>query len=226
MKPLTVLVDGFFYFNGSANHINRMFVKNLHMKSITLYMLFSLLIVSSCTMNNQQQATEKSNDSSQLSVEEQAFMNNLRSLCGKSFAGEQSYMAEGRESWAHFDFVMHVTVCEEDKVHIPFHLSNDHSRTWQFLVEDGRLRFRHDHRHEDGSPEDQTLYGGYADGTGNEFVQYFPADDYTRQLLNDTLGRKWTIVLAEDLSTMKYQLSYHDQLIFEGTFDLNKPMGE
>lgn len=196
------------------------------MKAVSTYLLFVLLILGSCTMKQQQTTTEETDNTTLLSSEEQAFINNLRTLCGKSFAGEQTYMAEGRESWAHFDFVMHVTVCEDDSVFIPFHLSDDHSRTWQFLVEDERLRFRHDHRHEDGSPEDQTLYGGYADGNGSAFVQYFPADAYTKELLNDTLGRKWTIILAEDLSSMKYQLSYHDQLIFEGTFDLSNPLEE
>lgn len=172
--------------------------------------------------------TENKNDEvpkvPELSQSEQAFMGHLRSLCGKSFAGEETFMADGRESWSHFDFVMHVTVCEADRVHIPFHLSDDHSRTWMFLAEDGRLRFRHDHRHADGTPEDQTLYGGYADGNGTPFVQHFPADDYTVKHLNDTVGRKWTVILAEDLSSMKYQLSYSDELIFEGTFDLTNPI--
>ncbi len=160
----------------------------------------------------------------ELSENEQAFLGHLRSLCGKSFAGNETFMAEGRESWSQFDFVMHITVCEADRVHIPFHLSDDHSRTWIFVVEDGRLRFRHDHRHADGTPEEQTLYGGYADGNGTPFVQHFPADDYTVKLLNDTVGRKWTVILAEDLSNMKYQLSYSDELIFEGTFDLTEPI--
>jgi hypothetical protein len=93
-----------------------------------------------------------------------------------------------------------------------------------FLIEDGRLRFRHDHRHEDGTPEDLTLYGGYSDGTGTAFVQYFPADDYTIELLQDTLGRKWAIVLNEELTTMKYQLWYHDKVVFEGAFDIANPV--
>jgi len=192
----------------------------MNFKAIVLFTF--LLALAACENAPTENKSNEPPQTPELSANEQAFMGHLRSLCGKSFAGEETFMADGRESWSHFDFMMHVTVCENDKVHIPFHLSDDHSRTWMFLVEDGRLRFRHDHRHADGTPEDQTLYGGYAyaDGNGTPFVQHFPTDDYTVKLLNDTVDRQWTVILAEDLSSMKYQLSYSDELIFEGTFDL------
>ncbi len=194
----------------------------MNFKAIVLFTF--LLALAACENAPTENKSNEPPQTPELSANEQAFMDHLRSLCGKSFAGEETFMADGRESWSHFDFMMHVTVCENDKVHIPFHLSDDHSRTWMFLVEDGRLRFRHDHRHADGTPEDQTLYGGYADGNGTPFVQHFPADDYTVKLLNDTVDRQWTLILAEDLSSMKYQLSYSDELIFEGTFDLTNPI--
>ena len=158
---------------------------------------------------------------SSLTDDERAFIDNLAALCGKSFRGEETYMASGRESWAEKDFVMHVTVCEDDRVYIPFHLDDDHSRTWMFLAEDKGLRFRHDHRHEDGTPEDLTMYGGYADGTGTGYRQHFPADDYTVELLEDTLGREWRVILDKDISTFTYQLHYSSELMFEAQFDLS-----
>ena len=159
-----------------------------------------------------------------LSENERAFLDNLAGLCGKSFRGKETFMAPGRESWADKDFVMHVTVCEDDKVYIPFHLDDDHSRTWMFLVEDQGLRFRHDHRHEDGTPEDLTMYGGYADRTGTGYMQKFPADDYTVGLLEDVFDREWRVILAEDLSTLEYQLLYHGEVVFAAEFDLTSPL--
>lgn len=187
--------------------------------------LFAVVIIAaSCgQMATKEQASEKNNEPV-LTHAEQAFLANLASLCGNSFSGKETYMQPGRESWAQKKFVMHVTVCDDDKVHIPFHLDEDRSRTWMFLAEGEGLRFRHDHRHEDGTPEDQTLYGGYADGSGTEFIQRFPADDYTKTLLNDTLGRQWNIILAEDLSTMAYQLEYQGEVVFAAEFDLTKPL--
>ncbi len=161
---------------------------------------------------------------SALTENERTFLENLAGLCGKSFRGKETFMAPGRESWADKDFVMHVTVCEDDRVYIPFHLDDDHSRTWMFLVEDQGLRFRHDHRHEDGTPEDLTMYGGYADGTGTGYMQKFPADDYTVELLEDVFNREWRVILDEDMSRLTYKLLYHGEPVFTAEFDLTDPL--
>ena len=188
-------------------------------------LLFSLLIFAGCgpAPESAEERAEEA-EKKELTPAERAFMDNLISLCGNSYRGEETYMEEGRESWAHMDFVMHVTVCEEDRVHIPFHLDDDESRTWMFLVENGRLRFRHDHRYPDGTPEEQTLYGGYADGTGTAYSQHFPADEYTIELLVDTLDRQWNIVMDEDMTNFSYQLQYHGEIVFQADFDLTNPL--
>ncbi len=170
------------------------------------------------------QATQMEGEIATLSIEEQAFLDNLASLCGQSFRGQETYMAEGRESWAHLDFVMHVTVCEDDRVYIPFHLSDDTSRTWMFLNEDGRLRFRHDHSYPDGTPHDQTLYGGYADGNGTAFAQHFPKDEYSREHLQGHFGREWRVVMDEEMTTFSYQLLYSGEVVFQADFDLTQPI--
>ncbi len=174
---------------------------------------------SQTTVNN-----TKTSEVSALPETQQAFLDNLAGLCGKSFTGKETYSKSGRDSWADRKMVMHVTVCDDSGVQIPFHMDEDKSRTWMFLAEDGKLRFRHDHRHEDGTPEDLTLYGGYADGNGTALKQFFPADDYTIDLLTDTLGRRWEVSISDDLSTFSYQLHYSGELMFEAQFDLTKPI--
>jgi hypothetical protein len=186
-----------------------------------LFAIISVLFLFAC---NQTGTDKSANDRSSLSPDEQTFLNNLESLCGKSFLGSEQYIKEGRESWAHKKFVMHVTKCDSNRVHIPFHLDEDHSRTWMFMVDEKGLRFRHDHRHEDGTPEDVTLYGGYADGTGNAFVQHFPADDFTMEMLADSNSRKWNIILAEDMSSFTYELEFQGELVFSAKFDLSNPV--
>jgi len=186
-----------------------------------LFAIIPALFLLAC---NQTGSDKSSNVYSSLSADEQAFMNTLESLCGKSFIGAENYIKEGRESWAHKKFVMHVTKCDSNRIHIPFHLDEDHSRTWMFMVDEKGLRFRHDHRHEDGTPEDLTLYGGYADGTGNAFVQHFPADDFTMEMLADSNSRKWNIILAEDMSSFTYELEFQGELVFSAKFDLTNPV--
>lgn len=101
---------------------------------------------------------------------EQSFLDNLASLCGKSFEARKLFLYQAGIAGPIKNFVMHVTVCDNDKVHIPFNLNEGHSRTWMFFTDEKGLRFGHDHRHEDGTPEDLTLYGGYADGSGSAFI--------------------------------------------------------
>ncbi len=194
-------------------------------KKLLLFAIICLVAYSCGQRPDEKQARDKEADETVLTSEERGFLDNLASLCGKSFRGEEVYMEEGRESWADKEFIMHVTVCEDDFVHIPFHLDDDHSRTWMFLKDEKGLRFRHDHRHEDGTPEEQTLYGGYADGKGTEFRQHFPIDDYSIELLDDAEEmRQWNVVLSEDMSTFSYKLLYYGEVVFQADFDLTEPI--
>ena len=52
-----------------------------------------------------------------------------------------------------------------------------------FTREDGRIVFRHDHRHADGRPEPMTDYGGPTGNRGSADTQMFPADDITRDAI-------------------------------------------
>ncbi len=154
----------------------------------------------------------------------QAFFNNLKSLCGQSFEGEQIYRSHHASGWEDYEMVMHVEVCEDDRVLIPFHVGEDESRTWMFLVEDGQLRLRHDHRYPDGTPEEESLYGGYADDTGTEFEQHFPADAYTAEIIEDGGGNVWTIRLDEAMTTFTYRLERDGEKRMRVDFNLTEPL--
>jgi hypothetical protein len=52
---------------------------------------------------------------------------------------------------------------------------------------------KHDHRHEDGKPAEQTLYGGETRIAGEPTVQEFPADTYTAELIPEAATNVWTI---------------------------------
>ncbi|ASB47988.1 hypothetical protein [Alkalitalea saponilacus] len=189
------------------------------MKTVLSLITLSWILVACSTSPGQD-----SQQSNSLSETEQQFLDNLKSLCGQSFEGRETYTKDGRDSWADKRMVIFFTVCESDEVHIPFHIDDDTSRTWMFINDHGSLRFRHDHRHPDGTPEDLTLYGGYSDGTGTPFRQSFPADQYTDNLLDDELDRVWNVILSDDLSTMTYELGYLGEIVFRAEFDLSNPL--
>ncbi|MBS4014174.1 MAG: hypothetical protein KGZ97_10530 [Bacteroidetes bacterium] len=188
-----------------------------------IVILVCIVILASCS-GTQNKSESFIDQEISINDSEKAFLSSLAGLCGQSFLGKQIYSKDGRDSWAGKKLVMHVTVCEEDKVFIPFHVDENKSRTWMFLVEDGKLRFRHDHRHEDGTPEDLTLYGGFSDGKGSDLVQCFPWDEYTESILTDGNKRQWNVSLNEDLSTFTYELYVNEELVFAAEFDLTKPI--
>ncbi len=155
----------------------------------------------------------------------QAFFDNLNSLCGQTFEGRQVYMQEGRESWEDKRMIMTVDICMPNVIQVPFHLNEDRSRTWMFLNEEGQLRFRHDHRHEDGTPEEITLYGGYADPErGTAHRQVFPADEYTIDLLARGAGSEWVVEMNEEMTVFSYELHHQGELLFRAEFDLTRPL--
>ncbi len=198
------------------------------MRIMTFLILAVVASIScSCSQRNQRHEVSTQKDASASAMHSethQAFFDNLASLCGTSFAGKQVYRSHHGSSWAHLDLTMHVSKCQPDSIFIPFRVGDDTSRTWLFVVEDGRLRFRHDHRHEDGTPEDESLYGGYADDNGNAFVQYFPADDFTANLIDGGGGNVWTVSISEDFSTFSYRLDRDGEKRFQIDFDLSKPI--
>jgi hypothetical protein len=157
-------------------------------------------------------------------TDKQAFMDNLRSLCGHSYSGEVVYPETPPRGFED-PLVAHFSHCEESEIHIPFHVGENESRTWMLeLADENVLHFKHDHRHPDGTPERMTDYGGYATDEGNELHQFFPADDFTISLRDNLRSHIWTIKLSEDLSTFSYSLYLYENLYFRADFDLNNPI--
>lgn len=114
-----------------------------------------------------------------------AFWAGLNALCGSSFEGRIVARVGGGAGPDPFDgkrLVMHVRECSPLEIRVPFHVGEDRSRTWVFTRPAGGLRLKHDHRHEDGSSDKSTMYGGDAADAGTSERQSFPADDYSKEL--------------------------------------------
>lgn len=132
-----------------------------------------------------------------------AFMARLNALCGKSFAGRitGSEPAGADDDMAGQPMIMHVRGCTADRVEIPFHVGNDHSRTWIITRTATGLQLKHDHRHEDGTSDAVTMYGGDTVMTGSATRQAFPVDaDSIATFRANGLDRSVTNVWAIEVS--------------------------
>jgi hypothetical protein len=106
----------------------------------------------------------------------------LQGLCGRAFEGRVVSADAADREMAAQRLVMHVRSCEGDTIRIPFHVGSDRSRTWVVTRTANGLRLKHDHRHEDGSEDALTRYGGDTASAGTETRQEFPADQFSRDL--------------------------------------------
>ncbi len=112
------------------------------------------------------------------------FLANLAALCGKAFAGKVIKGNASDDKMRNQTLLMHVRECSDKQVKIPFHVGEDRSRTWVFRQTATGLQLKHDHRHQNGSPDKVTMYGGDTASTGTANAQAFPADAESKALFS------------------------------------------
>lgn len=150
-----------------------------------------------------------------------AFWESLSKHCGKSFEGEMLNASENDPFYGK-KLVMHMRTCEEGKITVPFHVGDDHSRTWVLTMEDGNLiKLKHDHRQEDGTEDSVTQYGGLSSNTGMAKVQFFPADQETTDLIPYAATNIWWITLDDTSFTYNLRRINNNSAITV-KFDLTK----
>jgi|CXWL01.1.fsa_nt_gi hypothetical protein len=160
-------------------------------------------------------------------VPESAFFTRLSTLCGQSFAGRVVSTDAVDAAIASETLVMHVRDCSADEIRIPFNVGDNRSRTWVITRTDTGLRLKHDHRHEDGSEDALTQYGGDTVDAGSALRQQFPADAFSKAMFT----RNSSLAAVDNLWAMEiepgvvfaYELSRPNRL-FRVEFDLSRPV--
>jgi len=156
-----------------------------------------------------------------------AFFANLRDLCGQSFAGRVVTTDAADASFASERLVMQVRACSGDEIRVPFHVGENRSRTWVITRTGAGLRLKHDHRHEDGTEDTLTQYGGDTTDEGTAERQEFPADEFSRTLfVNNNIPQSTTNVWAVEVHpgrTFVYELRRPNRH-FRVEFDLTAPV--
>lgn len=110
------------------------------------------------------------------------FFAHLSALCGQSFAGRVVTTDAADANFASQPLVMQVRECSTDEIRVPFHVGENRSRTWVLTRTEAGLRLKHDHRHEDGSEDTLTQYGGDTAIEGTAERQEFPVDEFSKDL--------------------------------------------
>lgn len=160
---------------------------------------------------------------------QQAFFDNLTALCGKAFAGKVVVDNAGPSSFSEAPLVMHVRRCNDREIQIPFHVGDNASRTWIITRTGAGLTLKHDHRHEDGSHDKVTMYGGVTHDAGWSQVQSFPADPFSKEMfanegLPQSLNNVWQMyVYPEMFSYRLVRLGREFRVDFDLTKEVQAP---
>ncbi len=163
-------------------------------------------------------AAEEVDETATAASAQDQFFAQLESMCGQAFEGEATLVSgdgfDGR-------MVMHVRHCSPDEIQIPLHVGENRSRTWIVTRTDTGLRLKHDHRHEDGSEDAVTQYGGDTRDVGTPTTQAFPADAFTAELLPEAATNVWSLTV-EPGERLTYHLTRNGQPRATFTFDLSR----
>jgi len=185
------------------------------------------LALAACAPETPQPAAEISGQDVQLAPAD-VFLARLNELCTRRFEGRVVSTDAADADMASQRLVMHVRDCGPDEVRIPFHVGADRSRTWIVTRTADGLRLKHDHRHEDGTEDVLSQYGGDTASPGTPTRQDFPADAFSRDLFLTkgnpaSVDNIWAMEATDVL--FAYELRRPNRF-FRVEFDLSKPVAE
>ena len=153
-----------------------------------------------------------------------AFFNALKAHCGKAFLGKVAVDNAADDVFNKSKLVMHVRVCTDNQIQIPFHVATDSSRTWIITKTGSGLSLKHDHRKADGTDDPLTMYGGHTVDAGFNEVQNFPADQYSKELfarvgIPQSNGNTWSMYIYP--GKFSYRMVRKGR-VFQVDFDLSQ----
>jgi hypothetical protein len=152
------------------------------------------------------------------------FWQALQGLCNAAFEGRVTDASPPDTVFSRATLTMHVRECSADTIRIPFHVGGDRSRTWVLTRTAGGLRLKHDHRHEDGTADRVTQYGGDTSDSGSATRQEFHADAHTATLIPAARTNVWTLELVPG-ERFAYGLRREGtDRRFRAEFDLTRPV--
>ena len=149
------------------------------------------------------------------------FFNQFSQYCGQSFTGKTVFPDDPGKDFAGKKLVMHIAKCSDTEIRVPFKVGDDTSRTWIISKTNKGLLLKHDHRHVDGTPDEITMYGGYADSQSTALTASFVADEATATMLPEAKTNVWTMSFDKEQKQFTYFLKRHNKPRYKAVFDLS-----
>lgn len=188
----------------------------------SVYLLALLFAAVACGENDE---TELTPDLPAETPQEQ-FYSNLFSLCGETFSGEATYPEDSDHPLVGTQLTVNISTCIPERIEMSLMRDGDtRHATWILENRDEGLHLYHDHTNDhelaEGEEDPVTGYGGYADDSGSGTRQYFPADEYTAEMLPEASTNVWMIEIDMEEGTFVYNLERNDEPRFRAELTKN-----
>jgi hypothetical protein len=190
----------------------------------TLPLLLTLLAVTTAAACAGNDSAETPPPDPAVATAQDSFYTSLASLCGQAFEGRVVEDSQADSAYAASVLVMHVRECSDSVLKVPFHVGENRSRTWVVSRTATGLRLKHDHRHEDGTEDSITQYGGDTPSAGSGTTQEFAADAHTASLIPAAATNVWTMALVPGTSFSYALRREGTDRRFRVEFDLTRPV--
>lgn len=151
----------------------------------------------------------------------------MQTHCGNAYEGRLAHAPPGDDMLEGDELlIVHFRECSADEMQLPFHIERmdgtwDRSRTWIYTRTGNTISLRHDHRTEDGNPDEgNTDYGGSTQDDGLENEQRFI---FTERVgpQDETLG--WRVIINPNEEYI-YGTFRGDEWSWRVEFDLTQPV--
>ena len=164
-----------------------------------LLVAFAFIFINSCS-------SAASNNTPQ-----DIFFTSLKTFCGQYLLGRVVSDDEIDADWRKQVLGVGPVSCQENEIKLPLTVGVDSSRIWIITKNKDSLTLKHDHRHDDGTPNLISHYGGTTKTIGTESRQEFPVDPFSidlfrREGLEASTSNTWAFEVIPDTS-IAYELS-------------------
>lgn len=159
---------------------------------------------------------------SNLNLVNDAFYRSLESMQGRKIGGYTIYPESKSALFGGQPIFLEVINCTKSEMRIPIYIGEKVYRT--LIVERTSTGFflKHENKKADGQAHAINLYGGHTKGNGTAFMQFFPADTYTRNLMSLSTPCVWTLAFSSDYSTLSYLVESDGKLEMQIDFNLKE----
>lgn len=150
------------------------------------------------------------------------FYRSLGSMQGRRITGQTIYPESKAGLFAEQPISLEVIYCTKSQIRIPIYVGATVYRTLILERTPTGFFLKHEHKKAGGQSHEINLYGGHTQGNGTAFMQFFPADTYTKNLMSLSTSSVWTLAFSSDYSTFSYLVESNGKLEMQIDFNLKE----